>query len=78
MTNCLLHEKEVIRYLPVPSLSPSLDAKYRDLLIAINGAFLSFMIVKASDKFSWLNFDGANPTTTESTFAGLKGKSEKS
>ena len=55
-----------------------MDAKYRDLLMAINGAFLSFIIVNASDKFSWLNFNGANPTTTESTFVGLKGKSEKS
>jgi len=50
----------------VPSLSPSLEAKYLDLFIAIRGVFLFLIIWNAADKFSWLNFEGANPTTTES------------
>ena len=56
-----------IRKSPVPSFSPSLDAKYLDLFIAIRGAFLFLITWNAADRFSWLNFEGANPTTTEST-----------
>ena len=54
--------------LPVPSLSPSLEAKYLDLFIAIRGVFLFLITWNAADKFSWLNLEGANPTTTESTY----------
>ena len=51
----------------MPSFSPSLDAKYLDLLIAMRGVSLFLITWNAADKFSWLNFEGANPTTTEST-----------
>ena len=40
------------RPLPVPNLSPSLDAKYLALLIAIKGAFRSLIIRNAADKCS--------------------------